>query len=155
MGKPRNTQKYLTYPKYLELPKSKKDTRKYPIVYFDTPTRLIPGILSTTRSDLISKNPTCWALAGAPFYISWIKARRKKGVNESNTFELFQYKRRIKKCPTCNKIQIMKNVNTSIVDTYSATAPAKANILIKSQWTQIHVWAEPSNGNHAKCYSKC
>ena len=36
MGKPRNTQKYPTYP---EIPERKKDTRKYPIVFFDTPTR--------------------------------------------------------------------------------------------------------------------
>ena len=36
MGKPRNTQKY---PKYPEIPESKKDTQKYPIVFFDTPSR--------------------------------------------------------------------------------------------------------------------
>ena len=52
MGKPRNTRKYPTYP---EIPESKKDTRKYPIVFFDTPTRPepdpLPGILSTTRPD--------------------------------------------------------------------------------------------------------
>ena len=28
--------------------------------------------------------------AGAPFYSNLVKARRKTGVNESNTFELFQ-----------------------------------------------------------------
>ena len=59
MGKPRNTQKYPTYP---EIPERKKDTRKYPIVFFDTPTRPepdpLPGILSNTRPDLILKNPT-------------------------------------------------------------------------------------------------
>ena len=53
MGKPRNTRKYPTYPK---IPKSKKDTRKYPIVFFDTPTRPdpdpLPGILSNTRPDI-------------------------------------------------------------------------------------------------------
>merc|ERR1712130_718762 len=47
------THKYPTYP---EIPESKKDTRKYPIVYFDTPTRpepdLLPGILSNTRPDI-------------------------------------------------------------------------------------------------------
>ena len=63
MGKPRNARKYPTYP---EIPESKKDTRKYPIVYFDTPTRPepgpLPGILSNTRPDPILKNPTCWAL---------------------------------------------------------------------------------------------
>ena len=52
MGKPRNTQKYLTYP---EIPKRKKDTRKYPIVFFDTLTRPEPdpqpGILFNTRPD--------------------------------------------------------------------------------------------------------
>ena len=63
MGKPRNTQKYLTYP---EIPESKKDTRKYPIVFFDTPTRPepdpLPGVFSNTRPDPILKNPTRWAL---------------------------------------------------------------------------------------------
>ena len=52
MGEPRNAQKYTTYP---EIPESKKDTRKYPIVYSDTPTRPepdpLPGILSNTRPD--------------------------------------------------------------------------------------------------------
>ena len=52
MGKPRNTQKYPTYPKIPEIPERKKDTRKYLIVFFDTPTRPepdpLPGILSNT-----------------------------------------------------------------------------------------------------------
>ena len=43
------------YPKYLKIPETKRDTRKYPIAYFDTPTRPepdpIPGILSNTRPD--------------------------------------------------------------------------------------------------------
>ena len=39
MGKPRNTQKYRTYPKYPEIPERKKDTQKYPIVFFNTLTR--------------------------------------------------------------------------------------------------------------------
>ena len=67
---PRNTQKYPGIPgntqEYPEIPESKKDTRKYPIVYFDTPTRpepdSLPGILSNTRPDPILKNPTRWAL---------------------------------------------------------------------------------------------
>ena len=63
MGKPRNTRTYPTYPK---IPESKKDTRKYPIVFFDTPTRPepdpLPGILSNTRPNPILKNPTRWAL---------------------------------------------------------------------------------------------
>ena len=70
MGKPRNTRKYLTN---LEIPEisgntreRKKDTRTYPIVYLDTPTRPerdpLPGILSNTRPDPILKNPTRWAL---------------------------------------------------------------------------------------------
>ena len=58
MGKPRNTQKYPTYP---EIPESKKDTRKYPIVYFDTPTRpepdLLHSILSNTRTDIEKPYP--------------------------------------------------------------------------------------------------
>ena len=63
MGKPGNTRRY---PKYLVIPESKKDTRKYPIIFFDTPTRPepdpLPGILSNTRPDPILKNPTRWAL---------------------------------------------------------------------------------------------
>ena len=63
MGKPRNTRKYPTYP---EIPENKRDTRKYPIVYFDTPTRPepdpLPGILFNTRPYLILKNSTRWAL---------------------------------------------------------------------------------------------
>ena len=58
MGKPRNTENTRhtrKYPKDPEIPESKKDTRKYPIVYFDTPTRSkpdpLPGILSNTRPD--------------------------------------------------------------------------------------------------------
>ena len=52
MGKPRNirhTQKYLKYP---EIPKIEIDTWKYPIVFFDTPTRpepdSLPGIFPNT-----------------------------------------------------------------------------------------------------------
>ena len=66
MGKPRNTRKYPTYP---EIPERKKDTRKYLIVFFDTPTRPepdpLPGILSNTRPEPLLKNPTCWALPTA------------------------------------------------------------------------------------------
>ena len=58
MGKPRNTRKYPTYPEIPEIPgntRKKKDTQKYPIVFFDTPTRPepdpLPGILSNTRPD--------------------------------------------------------------------------------------------------------
>ena len=55
MGKPRNTQKYPTYPEIPEIPERKKDTRKYPIVFFDTLTRPEPdpqpGILFNTRPD--------------------------------------------------------------------------------------------------------
>ena len=69
MGKPRNTQKYLTYPETPKKPgttRKKKNTRKYPIVFFDTLTRpepdLLPGILYNTRPDPILKNLTRWAL---------------------------------------------------------------------------------------------
>ena len=59
MGKPKNTRKY---PKYPDIPESKKDIRKYPIVFFDTPTRLepdpLPGILSNpTRPDIEKPYP--------------------------------------------------------------------------------------------------
>ena len=67
MGKAENTRHTQKYPKY---PERKKDTRKYPIVFFDTPTRPepdpLPGILSNTRPDPILKNPTRWALPPWP-----------------------------------------------------------------------------------------
>ena len=61
MGKPRNTRKY---PEIPETPESKKDTQKYPIVYFDTlpdpnPTRYP---VFCPIPDPILKNPTRWAL---------------------------------------------------------------------------------------------
>ena len=75
MGKPRNTRKYPTYPEIPEIPGNtwkKKNTRKYPIVFFDTPTRPepdpLPGILSNTRPDPILKNPTRWALEETHFW---------------------------------------------------------------------------------------
>ena len=40
------------YPKIPDIPGNTRNTRKYPIVYFDTPT----------RPDPILKNPTRWAL---------------------------------------------------------------------------------------------
>ena len=58
MGKPRNTRQY---PTYAEMPESKKDTWKYLILYFDTPTRpepeLLSGILSNTRPDIEKPYP--------------------------------------------------------------------------------------------------
>ena len=79
MGKPRNTQKYPTYPEIPKIPRNtpeQKDTRKYPIVYFVTPTRPksdpLPGILSTTRPDLILKNPTRWALVSAKASLTFL-----------------------------------------------------------------------------------
>ena len=61
MGDPRNTRKY---PEISEIPESKKDTRKYPFVYFDTPTRPEPNPLPIffPIPDPILKNPTRWAL---------------------------------------------------------------------------------------------
>ena len=58
---PKNTRHTRKYPKYPEIPESKKDTQKYPIVFFDTPTRPEPdpllGILSTTRPDIEKPYP--------------------------------------------------------------------------------------------------
>ena len=61
---PGNTQEYP------EIPESKKDTRKYPIVYFNTPTRPepdpLPGIFSNTRPDptrywkTLQREPWCF-----------------------------------------------------------------------------------------------
>ena len=58
MGKPRNT---LHTRKYPEIPESKKDTRKYPIVFFDTPTRPEPAtryfVQYPTRPDIENLYP--------------------------------------------------------------------------------------------------
>ena len=88
MGKPRITWKYPTYPRYPEIPESKKGTRKYPIIFFDTPTRPepdpLPGILSNTRPDPILKNPTCWALLEthlAPFRYRLSALEQKKSCD--------------------------------------------------------------------------
>ena len=71
MGKPRNTQKYPTYP---EIPGNTRNTRKkkrYPeipdrIFRHSYPTRTRPAtryfVQYPTRPDLILKNPTRWAL---------------------------------------------------------------------------------------------
>ena len=42
MGKPRNTRHTRKYPKYPEIPERKKDTQKYPIVFFHPPTQPEP-----------------------------------------------------------------------------------------------------------------
>ena len=67
MGKPRNIRKNPTYPEIPKIPERKKDTRKYPIVFLDTPTRPdpLPGILSNTRPD-----PTrCWKTLPAGHWV--------------------------------------------------------------------------------------
>ena len=55
------TRDYLLYPKIPEIPEDKKDTRKYPIVFFDTPTPPkpdpLPGILSNTRPNIEKPYP--------------------------------------------------------------------------------------------------
>ena len=69
MGKPGNTRHTRKYPKYPEIPENKRDTRKYPIVYFDTPNRPQPnqltGILSTTRPDIEKPYPLGTECIGA------------------------------------------------------------------------------------------
>ena len=71
MGKPRYTRKYPTYPEIPEIPENKRDTRKYPIVYFDTPTQpepdLLPGILFNTRPDI--EKPYPLGTATMPLYL--------------------------------------------------------------------------------------
>ena len=58
LGNPRNTRKYPDIP---EIPESKKDTRKYTIVYFDIPTRPepdpLPHIFSNTRPNIEKPYP--------------------------------------------------------------------------------------------------
>ena len=58
MGKPRNaenTRHTWKYPKYPEIPESKKDTWKYPIVFFDTPTWPEPDLLPLNFWPFLSK----------------------------------------------------------------------------------------------------
>ena len=38
--------------KYPEIPESKKDTRKYPIVYFNTPAQPEPSIFTNTLPNI-------------------------------------------------------------------------------------------------------
>ena len=60
---PRNTQKY---PRAPEIPESKQDAQKYPIVYFNTPTwpepNPLPNIFSIIRLHPKLPNPTRWLL---------------------------------------------------------------------------------------------
>ena len=51
--------------KYPEIPESKHDTWKYPIVYFNTPTRPEPGIFSNAPPNPLLKNPPRWVLIEA------------------------------------------------------------------------------------------
>ena len=69
MGKPRNTRHTQKYLKYLEMPEIEIDTRKYPIVYFDTPTDPNPTrypvfcpIPDPTRPDIEKPYPLGTAL---------------------------------------------------------------------------------------------
>ena len=108
MGKPRNTRKYPTYPEIPEIPESKKDTRKYPIVFFDTPTRPepdpLPGILSNTRPDLILKNPTRWALdCPCPREIGTMRGNLTHINEEKNMFPLDFLNQNTFNCVWCNE----------------------------------------------------
>ena len=71
MGKPRNTQKYLTYPEIPEIPGNTQKKKRYPeipdrIFRHSYPTRTRPAtqyfVQYPTRPDPILKNPTRWAL---------------------------------------------------------------------------------------------
>ena len=71
MGKPRNTQKYPTYPEIPEIPGNTRKKKRYPeipdhIFRHSYPTRTRPAtryfVQYPTQPDPILKNPTCWAL---------------------------------------------------------------------------------------------
>ena len=71
MGKPRNTQKYPTYPEIPEIPGNTRKKKRYPeipdrIFWHSYPTRTWPAtryfVQYPTRPDPILKNPTRWAL---------------------------------------------------------------------------------------------
>ena len=74
MGKPRNTQKYPTYPEIPEIPGNTRKKKRYPeipdrIFRHSYPTRTRPAtryfVQYPTRPDPILKNPTRWALPGS------------------------------------------------------------------------------------------
>ena len=71
MGKPRNTQKYPTYPEIPEIPGNTRKKKRYPeipdrIFRHSYPTRTRPAtryfVQYPTRPDPMLKNPTRWAL---------------------------------------------------------------------------------------------
>ena len=71
MGKPRNTQKYPTYPEIPEIPGNTRKKKRYPeipdrIFRHSYPTQTRPAtryfVQYLTRPDPILKNPTRWAL---------------------------------------------------------------------------------------------
>ena len=75
MGKPRNTQKYPTYPEIPEIPGNTRKKKRYPeipdrIFRHSYPTRTRPAtryfVQYPTRPDPILKNPTRWALPPWP-----------------------------------------------------------------------------------------
>ena len=75
MGKPRNTQKYPTYPEIPEIPGNTRKKKRYPeipdrIFRHSYPTRTQPAtryfVQYPTRPDPILKNPTRWALSMSP-----------------------------------------------------------------------------------------
>ena len=72
---PENTRHIRKYPKYPEIPERKQDTRKYPIIFFDTPTRPepdpLPGILSNTRPDLTRYWKTLPAGHWPSYIVTW------------------------------------------------------------------------------------
>ena len=80
MGKPRNTQKYPTYPEIPEIPGNTRKKKRYPeipdrIFRHSYPTRTRPAtryfVQSPTRPDPILKNPTRWALGSIGLGKPW------------------------------------------------------------------------------------
>ena len=72
MGKPRNTQKYPTYPEIPEIPGNTRKKKRYPEIpdrkfQHTYPTRTRPAtrcfVQYPTRPDPILKNPTRWTLS--------------------------------------------------------------------------------------------
>ena len=97
MGKPRNTRKY---PRYPEIPESKKGTRKYLIVFSDTPTRPesdpLPGILSNTRPDPTRPDiEKPYPLGTASHMYAASKSKAKIGTKRSTRSRLFVFLRRL------------------------------------------------------------
>ena len=100
MGKPRNTQKYPTYPEIPEIPGNTRKKKRYPeipdrIFWHSYPTRTRPAtryfVQYPTRPDPILKNPTRWALVLRKVIQRHFKGHEKKFWMTKHIFYIILY----------------------------------------------------------------